>query len=789
MAKNKKDLLTHKKDQQRLNLKVKVLKYLRYWPWFVIAAVIALVMGYIYLRYTPVTYETTAKIKIIDDSPELNIASEASIALLGNQSAINLENQIEVLKSYRLLSEVVEALNLDVAVNKVGNVKTYETWDNPFVVTKKPMADSLDITGSYYLEIQSSKLKITDGSNRITTMNLYEEDTVSTLPFIINFTGERKLKDYIGRTFEIVLKSENQAVMQLINAIDVQPTNRVGDILTLSIVGENIARSEAILNTVIEKFNKDGILDRRLVSERTVNFIDNRFVYLTQELDSIEGSKKTFKQNNNLAYIEADAEVTLEKKSVAEDEVFKLQTQIALSRLLKQTITEEKDFSLLPANIGLENSSINNLVNDYNKIVQEREKLLASAGKNNPTLQALSGQLEQGKQNVVQTVNMYQNQLKVSLGQLGMERSIAGAKYSSLPGKEQILRSIERQQGIKENLFLLLLQKREEAAINLAVTAPSIKVVDFALSSNTPVSPNRNKTLGMFLLAGLLLPFVVLYTKFSLDTKIHNRLDVEKLNSVIPILTEIPRIEDTKTLIEANDHSVLAESFRILSTNVNYLLQKKEDGFGHVIYVTSTVKGEGKTLMSVNLSLAFASLKKRVLLIGADLRNPTLHHYFKKEKNVVGLSNYLHNPDLDLQSCIQNGLGNNDYLDVCLGGPIPPNAPELFSNHNFEEFLNKAKKQYDYVIVDTAPTMLVADTMLISKYADLTLFVVRADFTEKHLLEFSKDLNATKKLRKMAYVINDVSRQNVTGYNYGYGYGYGQNIKAQSKPWFRTLFG
>ena len=270
----------------------------------------------------------------------------------------------------------------------------------------------------------------------------------------------------------------------------------------------------------------------------------------------------------------------------------------------------------------------------------------------------------------------------------------------------------------------------------------------------------------------MFLPFLVLYIRFYLDTKIHEPSDIEKLNPGIPVIAEIPFLKENKSFKDTNDRSVLAESFRICCTNVNHLLPKKEPDVGQVIFVTSAIKGEGKSLMAFNLSLAYASMKKRVLLIGADLRNPALNDHFDSKKT-KGLSDYLNDPTMNWKYCINNGISTNEYHKVCFSGAIPPNAAQLLSGNGFGEFMELAKKEFDYIIVDTAPTLLVTDTMLISQYADLTLFVVRAGFTDKNLIEFSKGLNSTKKLFNMAYVLNGVGKGKKQSYNYGYGYGYG----------------
>jgi len=574
-------------------------------------------------------------------------------------------------------------------------------------------------------------------------------------------------------------------VLQLSNELGVQPTNENSEILSLILKGESIERNEAILNTLIEKFNQDGILDRQLVSKRTLDFMDERFFFLSQELDSIEIHKKDFKQTNDLSHITADAEMILMRKAETETEAFELQTQVSLCKMLRESMISGDDYQLLPVKVGLEENSINTLINDYNELVLRREKLLESAGAENPLLTTISRQLQSGKSNILGSLSVYQKQLTTSLRQLNLEKDHSDQMFSRLPEKERVLRAIERQQSIKENLFLLLLQKREEAAINLAITEPSIKVVDYGLTSEVPISPKRRNVLALSGLIGLLLPIMVVYSKVLLDTKINDRSDLEKANPEIPILGDIPYIEKEKSFKDFNDRSPLAESFRILAANVNYLMPKNTDNSGHIVYVTSTVKGEGKTLVALNLSLAYASMKKKVLLLGADLRNPQLHTYFDTRLEVTGLSDFLHDPNMDWRSCIRDIVGKDSTHRVCFSGRIPPNAPELLSGEGFERFLDQAKKEYDYIIVDTAPTLLVTDTFLVSKHADATIYITRAGYTDKRLLAFSKGLFRSRKLRNMAYLVNNAGINKAYGYNYGYGYGYGD--RPLKRPWYKIL--
>ncbi|MEO1031858.1 MAG: polysaccharide biosynthesis tyrosine autokinase, partial [Bacteroidota bacterium] len=556
--------------------------------------------------------------------------------------------------------------------------------------------------------------------------------------------------------------------------IEVEAIGEQSDLLQLSIKGESTELSEAIINTLINTFNDDGISDRQLVSKRTLDFIDDRFVYLAQELDSIEINYKNFKQQNNLVDLVADAQIGLEKRTKSDEEVFRIDNQLTLARLIQEALNSQ-DSELLPANIGLENGSVNDLIEEYNLAVLNRDKLTSGAGNNNPTVQLANTTINDLKSNIQYSLKAYISQLEVSQNQLRLRNQKFVGEVAEIPEKEKLLRAIARQQKIKESLYLLLLQKREEAAINLAITEPSIKVVEYALSGSKPISPKTNIIYVGALLGGILIPFGILYLIFMLDTKLHSKEDITKVSPQIPVIGEIPNLKKRKDILfeDPNDRSPLAESFRILSSNVDYILPIEDGEKGKIIYCTSTIKGEGKTYVSLNLSLALSSINKKVLLIGADLRNPQIHSHILEDKQKPGLSNYLHDIVFDWKDALISGFDKHPNHHIILSGSIPPNPAHLLTNGRFKKLIEEAKEVYDYVVVDTAPTILVTDTMLISQLADATIYLARANYTERNLLKFSKELHETGKLKNMAYVVNSVGASKSYGYNYGYNYGYG----------------
>ena len=760
-------------QESNLNIKQEILRYLRYWPWFLLCLIICLGTSYFYLRYAPKVYQTDAKVKILDKGKGLELPSSAFVF---KRSNINLENEIEILTSYGILEQVASGLNLTSIFFEEGQIQTSQIASTPFAYTQTIATDSITKSYTYKVFTNTKGFDILDVSAD-KTVHVPNHDTYlieHDFPFQIKIENDEQLEEALNKTFILKLSPLKNAVLGLKGALGIEPIGEQSDLLKMSMKGESPERSEQILNAVIKVFNNDGINDRQQISKRTLDFIDDRFVFLAQELDSIEVDKKDFKQNNNLVYLEADSEISMQQQSQSELEVFKIESQLGVVNLIDNALSASSTNDLLPSNIGIENSNINALIQDYNVAILDKGKLISSGGENNPTVKFLNSKLRDLKSNINSSLTAYKQQLKLSEQQLKTRNSRFKGQVSRLPEKEKLLRAIERQQKIKESLYLLLLQKREEAAINLAITEPSVKVVEYALSGSQPISPKPQIAYAAGLLAGLLIPFGFFYILFMLDTKLHSKKDIEGKASEIPVVGEIPtsKKNDNTIFSNPNDRSAFAESFRILSSNVNYILPKTDHG--KVILCTSTIKGEGKTFVSINLSLALSSLNKKVLLIGADLRNPQIHQYIKLDKNTPGLSNYLHDTDFDWKKNVLKSFDKHAHHNILVSGSLPPNPAHLLTNGRLEVLLEEAKTLYDYIIVDTAPTILVTDTLLISHLADATLYITRADYTEKSLLDHSIELAKAKKLINMAYVINGVGSKKSYEYNYGYGYGYNQ---------------
>ena len=763
---------TNNDADDNLDFQKEFFKYLYYWKFFIVSILFFLFIAFIYLRYAPKYFDTKAKFQIIDKketSLELPTASE-----LFSKSKINLENEIEIIKSKPIIKEVVKNKNLQTSVIGIGDIAERLLVEYPFEIVLKAPINSL-VNQSYRLNKTNVGFEIINLENESKNYNFngansskYNHD----LPFEIKNFKKKKYDFYRHNGYKIKFSSEEKIIENIKKSLTISQVGTNSDIIEINFRSTNKKYSEAFLNNLLDVFNNDGVKDRQLIHKRTIDFVNSRYSYLSLELDSIEIAKQLYKIENGLVDLSVNSVISLEKSSKSEESILSTENQISITNLLLETLADDK-LELLPANMVIENNEINLLISQYNQIILDRKKLILSAGSNNPSTKQLENTLRDFRSNII---NSLQNNL-LQLNNIRSKLSNQFYKYnneiSDLPEKEKVLRAIERNQKIKESLYLFLLQKREEAEVSYAVTEPSIKVVEYANSKNNPILPKSNVIYLAAILISLLLPFSIIYLMFFFNRKIFTREQIEELKLPVSVVGEIPEIysQSNTILNSARERSPLAESFRVLASKLRfYKEENKKDG--QIIIVTSTVKGEGKTFCATNLALTKASLGEKTLLIGADLHNPQIHTYLNVEKNHAGLVNFLVDSNYDWKKAV---LKFEDVdCDIIIGGQIPPNPAQLLNNGNFEKLLNQAKKVYDHIIIDTPPCLLVSDTLRMSPLADLLIFVVRCNHTDINILDFISDSYSKGVINKNSILIlNGLGAKGKYGYGYAYNYSYG----------------
>lgn len=753
-------------------------RFLSFWPFFLISILFFLVLTFIYLRYVDYDYLSTAKIEIIDKSQDSEMALPTAMTIF-NRSMINLENELGVLNSFSLHRKVAESLKSNIKFYSVGRIKTTENhpdeWFEDYEFSLKIKHDTIRTFSSYEIYVSNDKLIIDHYDTHDELINSYDYDKYSTigsdngLPFDLDILSYNDLDiKRIVRFYPI-----NDVIEDCRKTIKSDESGVESDQIDLSYKHPNPKIANDYLNSLIFTFDKDGVNDRQLEYKRTIEFVDSRSSFLNEELKLIELSKQEFKQKNNLSDIELNANVTFNQQVNYNSEIFKTKSQRDLVSLLKETL-KKNEFKLMPVDIGIENNNINELINEFNQIIKERDKFLISAGKNNLFVKNLEKQINNYSENIASSIDGYLKNLDVLIENLKIKEKEFTSIYNDIPENEKILRSIERELKIKESLFLLLLQKREEAAINLAVVKPSIKIIDSARNTLNPVFPNKLVTLLISILIALIIPFLIISIRFYFDTKIHTREQLTKKTNDIPIIAEIPHISnksDLNTVSSASSRSPLAESIRMLTANLNFNINNKNTN--QTILVTSSIKGEGKTLVSINAAAILSTRGNKVLLIGADLRNPQLHKYLKIDKKTKGISDYIYSNDLNFEDLIIK----KDNFEILLSGTIPPNPTELLTSDRFGSFMSQIKSKYDYVIIDSAPCLLVSDTFEISKFTDKTVYVVRSNYSDVSICNYINEIYSENKLSNIYLVLNSVGNSTSYGYKYGYQYGYKYGYK------------
>lgn len=771
-------------DEAPVDYREKIEKYAYHWKWFVLAIIIALLSAYAYLRYTPNIYEVSSTILIEGDSKG-GLPSELSAFEdlgLGLGAPTTFENEIELLKSYSLMTRVVKELGINVTYYSEESFRTSEL----FLKTVPIKINFFNKDAAFYnrdtLFVVQVKTKtnfsLINSEGDVQSEHVFGENIVTDfgeLTITPNNLGD------IEEGTEIIVNISplKNVVNSYLNRIQISEVTKKASVIKLTLSDRVKLKAQTIVNNLVEQYNRDAVEDKSLIGEKTGQFINNRLEIINKDLLRVEVGVEDFKTKNNLTDIISEATLGIETKSELDKRIIGLSTQLKLVAYVQDYLKTNTE-DLIPANLGLMEGGLEGSTLKYNELLLERNRILQSSSETNPVIVNLNNQINNLRGSITQSLINLTSSLTISLNQLQQQETGLSSKLSSVPKQEREFRNMSRQQQIIETLYLYLLEKREENAISLAVTIPNAKIIDIAYGSDLPIAPKRKIVYLVAGMLGLLIPFIVLYILFLLDNKVHSRKDVEAVLKA-PVLGDIPKnTKDRIIVVEENDRDGVAESFRLLRTNMNFMLSNVKEG-GKAIFIGSTIGGEGKTFISMNLATVLALSNKKVLLLGADIRKPRLLEYLdiSAEK---GITHYLMDRSLNPADIIEHVTGTN--FDIMHSGIIAPNPSELLMNGRFDELINFGKENYDYVIVDTAPLQMVTDTLLMSSSADLFMYVVRANYLDKRLLETPKKLYEEKRLPNMAVLVNGLDTKR--GYGYGYGYGYGQ--EALKKPWWQRFF-
>lgn len=770
--------------------------YLRNKWWFFLSIILALVMGILFIRYSEPQYAIQSKIKILDaESSNSELAAFQELEFLGGGGR-EVMDEIEILGSRTNLIEIIKKLGLNKKITALGNIRDTELYINqPFNVNfLAPDSVVRKANLDFYITLRSdTAFEYSFEEDDPVKLHSYGKTFDTPIGDVIITPNNLNTSSVIGTKYKVSVRplamiAEIYQNKIVIAAIDGPTSN----ILTISLKDAIKERGKDVINTLIDNYNQNAIDDKKAIADRTSNFIDDRIADIYGNLSSVDQSAEDFKAGRGIADIAAQTNVNLNIGASNQQELQNASVQLDIASSMKDIVDNQEGYELLPANVGLADATIASTTARYNELALERKRLLESSNEKNPIIVNLDQQLDGLKRSMQSSLNSMTNNLALQVNSLSSQLSRINSRIYSAPRNERALRDISRQQQTTESLYLYLLQKREESQIAFASESPKSKIIDRAyLVSEIPVSPKKSLILLASILVGLVVPFSVIYSKDLLDNKVHNKLGLEKLIGDVPVLAELPKLsKKDNVLVKPNERTVLAESLRILRTNLDYILKSKKrasDNRANTIFVTSSVSGEGKTLVASNLAMIYANTNQKVLLVGADIRNPKLNQFYSgknvnklgkspRDKTDLGLTDFLVDRDLEPKDIIASMLIDDQVVDVIYSGKIPPNPAELLMSERMGHLLTSIKEKYDYIIVDTAPVMVVSDTLLISRYADQTLYITRAGMTELKVIEFPLRLHEEGKLKGLSFIVNGVNEANL-GYGGKYGYGYGKTMK------------
>lgn len=780
-------------EEKSTDYKAILFEYLMYWPWFVACLIICFVSAWIYLRYQTPVYNVNATVLIKqDDQAKGNtngpLATMQDLGMLSMAS--NFDNEMEILHSRTLIKKVVNTLGLNIRYEEPRNfgyaIPLYKN-DTPIKVWMTP-EESEHLSNPLLLRLNcTSDGKVTVSANYIQNGQKATTDkTFDRLPGVLvtpvgtltlNHTDSIQLKK--ERTLEVQIISPTSAAAQCQEKLTTQPTSKQTTIVRLNYNDSHIERGLDFLNTLVALYNSDANDDKNEVASRTAEFIDDRIRIINQELGTTESELANYKQKAGLTDLTSDAQLALQGNAEYEQKRADNATQLRLVQFLKEYIDNPANqMEVIPTNIGLADNALTAIVGQYNEMLTERKRLLRTSSENNPAVINLDTSIEATRKGVQASVNSVLKGLEITRHDLENQARKFEGKISNAPTQEKDLLSITRQQEIKASLYLMLLQKREENAITLAATANNGRMVEEPLANGT-VGPKSKIYYILALLFGLGIPAAVIFLHNLLRFKIESRADVEKITNV-PVVGDIPLSETAGNpiVVHENRNGLMEEVFRSVRTNLQYMLQEGQK----VILFTSTTSGEGKSFNAGNLACSFAFMGKKVVIVGLDIRKPGLNKVFHLFHKEAGISQYLAAPEHTnlLELCQKSNISENLY--ILPGGTIPPNPTELVARKALDMAIDILRQHFDYVILDTAPIGMVTDTQLISRVADLSVYVCRADYTHKSDYELINELKRENKLPNLSTLINGINmNQRKNGYYYGYGkygkygkYGYGK---------------
>ena len=745
------------------------------WIWFALSIVICLLFAFTYAYYAVPSWHVSSKILVIDEKNSPSAVGGSMSGELGSlfNAKSNSDNEIQILKSRTLMKKTVDAMQLNVRIYEKNGFKTKEIFDEaPYTVSIAYKVDTLSAMIFDIEVLNSSSFIISNKADNLErTVKFGDVINLNQINLLLRYkTGFKHATHY-----QISIQSPDAAVNEFSSVFTAGLSDKQATTIDLSFTYPNPAKGEAILDKIMQIYLLSNLQNEKQMADSTMAFIDTRIALVSRELNNIEKQFEQYKTQNNIANISEQSKSLVSSASDYYDKLAQQETQLTIINDIERTLNDQNNKNFIPGSlINSTDQSFGQGIINYNELLQSRDKASLSYTEDNPVVVNIDKQIENSRINLLRNIATYKKSLQVGKSQLQKQNSGFTGQLKELPGKERNYLDFARQQNLKQELYLFLLQKREETAITKNSTISSSRIIDTAKSDFSPFKPKKSFIYLIGLVLGIILPAIGLFINGILNVHINSKSDIEK-NTNVSILGEIGHNNDKQSLVTGtNSRSVISEQFRSLRTNLQFVLDSSKS---NVLLFTSSMSGEGKSFLSLNIGSALALTNKRVVFMEMDLRKPKLSESIGLSSD-NGYTNYAISDDsnFDFKKLLKPlSFSNNCFL--ISSGPIPPNPAELLMNSKLEKIIDYLKKEFDYVIIDCAPVGLVTDALMINKYADLTFYVIRQGYTYKSQLAIVNDLNAGK-VKNLYLIVNDIASQK-GGYSSIYGQAYGYDIEEQ----------
>ncbi len=774
--------------EESIDFKKYLFKFLANWYWYVICLSITLTIAYMVNRYSEPTY--TISSSVIIGSNEMEMGSiNALISDLGmNRRRMRTEvvNEIAILKSYSMARQAIEQLDFEITYVSVGRreiaeSKMYQT--NPFIVI---VDSNFKQKNNYPIHIKILNnheyiLEINDKYSVKQKLKFGESFIHKNFNFKLQLRDTTNFNNNLSNKYYFFFNEVNTLAKKYRGKLIIEPNEQRGSVLTLKINGFVPAKMAAYLNKLSEVYIQTDLMQKNKQAQNTIDFIDDQLQVILDSLNKVEHRLQKFRSDNQIFDLSQKGSILINDLNDLENRKMEYEIHNHYYNYMLDYLSQKEAFEFLvnPSSLSINNLNLEKLVEDFNKSISKLNRINSVTNEPTPNKTILKKELDALKINILEQVAVGKNLNQINQRKLQEKIILIEQEISKLPISERNLVNIEREYKLNNGLYTFLLEKRAEAGITKASNVSNNKILDHAIPENASMlTPKRSKNYMIALVLGLGIPCSIILLSNFMNTKIEDKKDVEH-NTNVPLLGAIGHNDSNHEIpVYIDPKSALSESFRSLRTNLQYILREKDQ---KVIMITSTLSGEGKTFAAVNLAVIIAMASKKVLLVGLDLRKPSLHKIFDIP-NEIGISNYLSQQSNYKDSIKETYIEN---LSLAPSGPVPPNPAELIETQEMNQFFEQCKKDFDYIIIDTPPLAMVTDAMLVSKYSDANIFMIRQKYSHKQVFELINKLEQEQKIKNMNILVNDLKISKYYGYNYGYnygyGYGYGYNYNKELK--------